>query len=95
MSPIVQSSDCTQVGFGIIYNYDHYHLPGGVTIEIVRIGDFEKFVCISIYFVSALSLHIESTDSMIRDLGATLLEFKLQLLVDKTHKHIPTVHHTP
>ena len=28
-------------------------------------GDFEKFVCISIYCVSALSLHIESTDSMI------------------------------
>jgi len=27
-------------------------------------GDFEKFVCISIYCVSALSLHIESTDSM-------------------------------
>jgi len=27
--------------------------------------DFEKFVCISIYCVSALSLHIESTDSMI------------------------------
>ena len=25
--------------------------------------DFEKFVCISIYCVSALSLHIESTDS--------------------------------
>ena len=31
----------------------------------VSFGDFEKFVCISIYCVSALSLHIESTDSMI------------------------------
>ena len=29
-------------------------------------GDFERFVCISIYCVSALSLHIESTDSMIQ-----------------------------
>jgi len=28
--------------------------------------EIEKFVCISIYCVSALSLHIESTDSMIR-----------------------------
>ena len=27
-------------------------------------GDFEKFVCISIYCVSALSLRIESTESM-------------------------------
>jgi len=27
-------------------------------------GDFEKFVCISLYCVYALSLHIESTDSM-------------------------------
>jgi len=31
--------------------------PGALT-------DFEEFVCISIYCVSALSLHIESTDSM-------------------------------
>jgi len=28
-------------------------------------GDFEKFVYISLYCVSALSLHIESTNSMI------------------------------
>jgi len=28
-------------------------------------GDFENFVCISIYYISVLSLHIESTDSMI------------------------------
>jgi len=34
-------------------------------LQISCFGDFEKFVCISIYCVSALSLHIESTDSMI------------------------------
>ena len=32
-------------------------------------GNFEKFVCINIYCVSALSLHIESTDSMIQMLA--------------------------
>ena len=36
-------------------------------------GDFEKFVRISIYCVSALSLHIESTDSMIWTLPLTLV----------------------
>ena len=30
-------------------------------------GDFAKFICISVYCVSALSLHIESTDSMTTD----------------------------
>ena len=34
-------------------------------LKVSCFGDFEKFVCISIYCVSALSLHIESTDSMI------------------------------
>ena len=28
-------------------------------------GDFEKFVCMYMYCMSVLSLHIESTDSMI------------------------------
>ena len=28
-------------------------------------GDFERLYCISIYYASALSLHMESTDSMI------------------------------
>jgi len=34
-------------------------------LQVSCFGDFEKFVFISIYCVSALSLHIESTDSMI------------------------------
>ena len=34
-------------------------------LKVCCFGDFERFVCISIYCVSALSLHIESTDSMI------------------------------
>jgi len=33
-------------------------------LKVSCFGDFEKFFCISIYCVSALSLHIESTDSM-------------------------------
>jgi len=36
------------------------------SILLYYFGDFEKFVCISIYYVSALSLHIECTDSMIK-----------------------------
>ena len=31
--------------------------------EILR--DFERFFCISIYYASTLSLHIESTDSVL------------------------------
>ena len=38
-------------------------------LRVSCFGDFEKFVCISIYCVSALSLHIESTDSMIHSCG--------------------------
>ena len=34
-------------------------------LRVSCFGDFEKFVCISIYCVSALSLHIESNVSMI------------------------------
>ena len=34
-------------------------------LKVCCFGDFERFVCNSIYCVSALSLHIESTDSMI------------------------------
>ena len=37
----------------------------GLQVSCSCFGDFEEFVCISIYCVSALSLHIESTDSMI------------------------------
>ena len=34
-------------------------------LKVSCFGDFERFVCISIYCVSTLSLHIESTNSMI------------------------------
>ena len=34
-------------------------------LQVNCFGDFEKFFCISIYCMSTLSLHIESTNSMI------------------------------
>jgi len=36
-----------------------------VVITVYNLADFEKFFWISIYYASALSLHIESTNSMI------------------------------
>ena len=36
-------------------------------LQVSCFEDFDKFVCISIYCVSALSLHIESTDFMIHN----------------------------
>ena len=38
---------------------------GVITAYKLAVLEIEKFACISIYCVSALSLHIESTDSMI------------------------------
>jgi len=42
-------------------------------LQVSCFGDFEKLFCISIYCVSALSLHIESTDSMIYSYQAVCL----------------------
>ena len=41
--------------------------------KLAFFGDFEKFACISVYCVSGLSLHIDSTDSMIESIDSMIL----------------------
>ena len=58
-------------------------------LEVSCFGDFEKFVCVSIYCVSALSLHIESTNSMIPPSTKLLMDLNQIRLVHFLEDKLP------